>query len=156
FFLASFSAGTPGAEDSISKLSGKHAAVGRRSFIAQLPQRLLGSHERVALAVLGYSDIVWGHSVDSPWTRGQIGVYEQTLRRLLDGKPIGWALEAITLRHTELATQLSAELEDIRYGKNPDTRSLAGLWTATQDARNLIIIGDPAVRLRVAQQAAGR
>ena len=75
------------------------------------------------------------------------------LSRLMAGFPIGWAMEFFGSRYAELSTMLNSELEDIQFGKIPNDVLLADLWTANHDARNYVIVGDPAVRLPLVGQS---
>ena len=38
--------------------------------------------------------------------------------------------------------------EEVAFGRVPDDLALSLLWTARNDARNCVVLGDPAVRLR--------
>jgi len=87
----------------------------------------------------------------------QSGVFENALTALVNGKRIGSAMEYFNSRYSQLSSDLTIELENRKYDlpgrSESETRTedekLAGLWTANNDARSYVVIGDPAVRLAV-------
>jgi hypothetical protein len=147
FCFACFGAGTPRWDDFIRKSQGPRRELSPGAFLSRLPQRLLSHPRGGALAVIGHVERAWGFSLVWPGAGPQISAFESTLRRLLDGQPVGWAMEFFNQRYAELASDLAAEVEALGFGKELDERVIPDLWTASHDARNYTIIGDPAVRI---------
>lgn len=151
FFFACFSAGTPELEEFAQKaFKETRAMLAPQPFIAALPRRLLSHPRGSALAVVGHVDRAWGYSFYWGNARRQLAVFENAFNLLLNGFPVGAALDPFNVRYAELSSELSLTLEDIQFGKKVEPRELAGLWTANNDARNYVVIGDPAVRLMAA------
>jgi hypothetical protein len=144
FLFACFGAGTPD-QDEFSRLTDRRI-LAPAPFVAALPKALLG-RDGGALAVVGHVDRALGYSFVWPGAGRQIEVYRSTLAALGSGQPIGSALEYVSDRHAELATELRQALDDIRLGKRADNTLLAGLWSASTDARGFILLGDPAARV---------
>lgn len=144
-FFACYGGGTPAFD-----ATAHHGPTGhlqRNSpapFVAQLPSRLLAHPRGGALAVVAQVDRAWSYSFRSR-VGPEIDTHTSVIERILDGHPIGSALEPCGARHAELAADLAAELD----GAAREQRSarLASLWTAAIDARNFLLLGDPAVRL---------
>jgi hypothetical protein len=148
FAFACYGGGTPAITDFSDTAAGPRSALADRDFVARLPQRLLGNPAGGALAFIGHVDRAWSCSFLWRGMDAQITAFSSTLRALLDGKRLGNAMEAMNSRYAELSTELTSSIDDYRKsGKVIDDHELVGLWTANNDARSYIVLGDPAVRL---------
>lgn len=162
FHLACYSAGVPESEGFVSPTFGTPGEIQGGPFLSSLAQRLLGHPAGGALAVLGHVDRAWTLSFsglkpgeaskgpDTPKTaqQGQIQTYESALKRLLEGHPVGSAMEFINQRHAELAVELSGLWLDRDRLVGVSREHFDRVSKANEDAKNFVVLGDPAVRVQ--------
>jgi hypothetical protein len=148
FFLACYSAGTPQLDDFAHK-AGVRRPIAPHDLISALPRRLLGMPGGGALAVVGHIERAWTYSFQWGRAGDQLDIYHSVLTQIMAGTPIGAALDVLNQFYASISSMLNNVLEEINFGKTPDPIELAGLWTANNDARNFVILGDPAVRLGI-------
>ena len=150
FHLACHSAGTPRWSPLGPRQESTLAPLAVHDFVAALPQRLLGHPLGGALAVVGHVDRAWGYSFLWEGIGSQPQTFISMLGRVLDGAPVGHAMDDFGERHTDIACEL---LDALEAGRSTDDPRLAALWTARHDARSYVLFGDPAVRLPIARVA---
>ncbi|MCP4549162.1 MAG: hypothetical protein GY835_22135 [bacterium] len=151
-FFSCYSAGTPTGDSFGHQISGQDERIAPYPFVSRLAQRLLGHPKGGALAVLGYV----GRNLNLFEENDQISPFESSLRRLLDGTPVGHAMEYINQRYAELSVDLSELLWEAQYNQiNLNARALSRVWRLSNDARSFILLGDPAVRLMAGQPRPG-
>ncbi len=116
-------------------------------IIARLPQRLL---VKGALASLAHVDRAWSYSFQNSRSTPQVQEMRDVMVRILQGQRLGQATDSFNLRWAVLSAELQETVHE--YDSLGDRLAadamLANRYVARNDARNYIVIGDPAVRLR--------
>jgi hypothetical protein len=157
FFFACYGAGTPEIDD-FSKQT-QRASIAPHPFLSSLPRRMLGHPKGGALATVGHVERAWGYSfmIDhyEEEKQKQLQVFEDLLKNLLKGHRLGNAFESFNQRYAEIGVSLNHVLEEMKYDKSISESRVAALWTTSHDARNYVVLGDPAVRLPFSDQATG-
>ncbi|NJL33376.1 MAG: hypothetical protein HC893_05365, partial [Chloroflexaceae bacterium] len=158
FFFACYGAGTP-RYDEFAFHRDQLPEIAPRPFLAQLPLKMLSHPSGGMLAVISHVERAWGYSFLYEGVP-QLNTFKELFQYLLlEGQPIGAAMEWFSLRFAETATDLTSELHDLKIpglGKRVNEAKLARLWTTHNDARGYVIIGDPAVHLNVAGLGSNR
>jgi hypothetical protein len=159
FHFACFSAGTPRQNDFGRWLGEPSRPLAPGSFVAGLPQRMLGRPGGGALAAVGHVERAWGYSFlqDDPTDHDayhpSLAAFESALTSLITGRRLGHAMEYFGARYAEMATTLTEHLHNAEAcGERLDEEALAIQWIEATDARNYAVVGDPAVRLATATE----
>jgi hypothetical protein len=147
FFFACYGGGCPKLDNYRMGTDGKPVKIANETFVAKLPQAMLRAG---ALAVLAHIDRAWSYSFMAGRSASQVQEFRDVMVRILKGERIGQASDQFNLRWAVLSAELSdAMREKTLFPEQVSDLILANRWVARNDARNYIILGDPAVKLRV-------
>lgn len=148
--FACYSAGTPAVDNfpkggMMGQEIGKPRMIAETEFVGRLPRALLA---RGALAVLGHADRGWTSSFR--WLHREkvttaTHSLEDSIVRLLEGHRLGHALRPIYRRYSNIAAHLLPLVEAWAHKRDLDDKEIFHHWIAFRDARNYIVLGDPAV-----------
>jgi len=149
FCFACYGAGCPQFDDFVVKPGQAPSQIAPRPLVASLPQKMLAHPNGGALASLGHVDRAWASSFSTSRAGPQLQGFRDVMGRILRGDRLGQATDQFDVRRAALSFELTELRRDLEYGKQIPDRQMADLWIARNDARNYVILGDPAVRLRV-------
>jgi hypothetical protein len=149
FHFACHSAGTPLEDRFIHETHVKPPQIAPSPFIASLPKTLLSHSNGGSLAVIGHVERAWGTSIFTPEAGDQISPFRSTIGYILNGLPVGYAVKDLNMRNAEYSVNLANLLQTIHQGAVIPDQELASAWIKRNDSEGYIIVGDPAVHLRV-------
>ena len=148
FFFACYGGGCSEFDD-YDRLNKQRRQIAGRPFVSRLPQAMLSHPNGGALAVLAHVERAWAYSFQGQRGGSQIQGFRDVIGRLLRGERIGQATDVFNMRWAAMSTELSEMQADLAHGADLPMTRLGNLWISRDDARNFIVLGDPAVRLRV-------
>jgi Peptidase family C25 len=152
FFFACHGGGCPEL-DNYDRLNKEPRRIAQKPFFARLPQKLLSHPQGGALAELAHIERAWSYSFRGQRGSSQIQGFRDVIGRLLRGERIGQATDMFNMRWAAISADLADLHADLLRGVDVSMKALGNLWVARDDARNFMIFGDPAVRLRVEDMA---
>lgn len=160
FQFACFGYGTPAISDfSHWRDDAVPARNTSTDFVAALPKRIL-AHSYGPIAYIGHVDMAWLYGFAEPdemdldeWWNPRLKPFAQALEGLLITQPVGLALQEMNKRYNNLNAYLTNLFDSVQQaGVNNNERlmkKIAYSYVVRNDAQNFMILGDPAVRLRL-------
>jgi hypothetical protein len=163
FTFACYGAGTPKDSDFFHWIRDPSLLKCRpnRDFVAALPKRLM-AHPQGPLAFVGHIDPAWVHCFANPvliandkgWG-SRMGPFRLAVEHLLNGATVGYAVKRFNEVYSLLSVRL-ANLEDqfrrdaTRGQDSQWTKQMVDTWITRNDTQNFIVLGDPAVKAKIA------
>lgn len=151
FFFACYGAGTPSHDQYAHRKGEPPAPIAPRPFVAAMPRALLAHPRGGALACIGHVERAWGYSFVTPNAGAQLLPFQNALLRIAGGEPVGHAMKDFNEKFAALSTSLSSMLEQASFGGYVSERELTAAWVERNDAGGYLVLGDPAVSLRVSE-----
>ena len=156
FLFACYSGGCPAQNNYYFAKDGSPINMAPSSFITRLPQAMLS---RGMLAVIAHVDLAFPYAfVDTNGTP-QPQAIRTPLELLMKGKRTGLAADSLSVMWSSLSSRLAlaqppspaapAAAASGPTTVTPISRAIAQMTIARDDARNYIVLGDPATRLRI-------
>lgn len=119
------------------------AQIAPKTMVARLPQTILA---KGGLAVLAHIDRGWSYSFQAGNGIDRSQEFGCIFTRFMDGARAGHATDQYNMQWGILGNQISRQMRDSTI---ESTEAAHNLWVEHDDARNYVLYGDPAVRLRV-------
>lgn len=151
FHFACYGAGTPKYDPFFHEPGQAPPQIAPVSFLSALPCAMLSHSNGGSLAAIGHVERAWGYSFIAPKVGPQLGPFRNAITRILKGFPVGFAMQDFNEKYSIYSVLLSALLERIGHGETVPDKELASKWIQRNDAQSYVVIGDPAVRLRLDQ-----
>lgn len=138
-----YGAGTP-VWNTYARTAKQRTRRAQQPFVAQLPRRLLSRRDG-ALAFVGHVDSSWTTSFSWAGEPSQPLAFEQTLKLLLDGQPVGATIDPIRELWDFAARESTSLWQQKELGQRVPNDKFVHFWRANNDAQGWVICGDPAV-----------
>ncbi len=146
FMFACFGGGCPDKDSYFFDDQGANLTLTPEPLISRLPQTLLS---RGMLAIIAHVDRAFSYGFENVLGTPQAQLLRTPLELLMKGKRVGLASDPLNQQWSSLAAELGLALGGKSPGAaQPQSSTLANLYIARDDARNYLVLGDPAVRLR--------
>ena len=149
FHFACYSLGTPSHDRFFHKPGQLPKKIAAQPFYAALPKALLSHRNGGALACIGHVDRAFAFSFLSPEAGPQLQPFRNAIGRILLGQPVGHAVKDFNERYAALSVELASLLEEVGFGAKIPAEQLSSDWLARNDAEGYMVLGDPAVSLRI-------
>lgn len=148
FMFACYGGGCP-QYDNFAHMAEAPAQIAEKPFVAALPNALLAHSAGSALAVIAHVERAWTYSFFDEFGQPRPNLFRHVLAGLARGERVGKAVDGANGYWAVHSTRLAELQHQALHDPDIDEDTLAAVWVARDDARNIVVLGDPAVRLQL-------